>query len=80
MNANEYYLVSKMVEHLNVVSQYARILHDRTFDEIFKKDGHNLEADLADLRTSMIAALEKHESPETSRIVARLELASVSKA
>ena len=62
MNAQEYFLVSKMVEHLNVVNQYKQILHDRTYDEIFKKDGHALDADLEDLRRSMLQALENSES------------------
>ena len=80
MNAQEYYLVTKMVEHANVISQYARILHDKTFVEIFIKDDHNLEADLEDLRKKMIAALERHESADTTRIVTKLELGSVTEA
>lgn len=61
MNAQEYFLVSKMVEHLNVIHQYARILHDRTYSEIFEKGNHNLEADLEDVRENMLQALQKSQ-------------------
>jgi len=74
MNAQEYFLVSKMVEHINVVSQYARILYDETFDELFKNGQHNLEADLQDLRTNLVAALEKYESVENTRIITEIAM------
>jgi len=74
MNANEALLVTKMVEHLNVINQYIHILHGRTYDEVFKaQDGHDLTLDLDEARANMLAALEKagdvgHYSEFTRRV------------
>lgn len=62
MNVSEQYLVVKMVEHLNVVNQYARLLHQGTYDEIFTAaDGRSLIVELDEARENMVKALEKAE-------------------
>jgi len=77
MNASEYFLVSKMVEHLNVINQYARILHEGTYDQIFKADdGHDLTVELDEAREKMLSALEGDGNPQMARIAAEIDLAT----
>ena len=73
MTANEALLVTKMVEHLNVINQYIRILHERTYDEIFRAGDTDLTLCLDEVRANMLAALEKagdvgHYSEFASRV------------
>jgi len=73
MNANEALLVNKMVQHLNVINQYVRILHEHTYDEIFRAGGTDLTVYLDEVRANMLAALEKagdvgHYSEFASRV------------
>ena len=61
MNANEYFLISKMVEHLNVVHSYSLLLHEGTYNEIYRDEGYDLTIDLEQIQINMTRLLQQNQ-------------------